>query len=195
MASHGSAARTAQIPGINADEGDPGAFSDRFLLEGDPFRLIEAATIAAHATGATHGYIYLRKEYPDAARVLANALLEARAAGWLGAQFVLECVIGEGSYLCGEETALLNALEGRRPEARMRPPQLTEHGLFGLPTLVQNVETLCAVPWIVAQGADAYAGLGFSQSRGTKLLSLSSSLIPCIFATSATSHCLPHAGS
>ena len=159
---------------INADEGDPGAFSDRFLLERDPFRLIEAATIAAHATGATHGYIYLRKEYPDAARVLANALPEARAAGWLGAQFDLECVIGEGSYLCGEETALLNALEGRRPEARMRPPQLTEHGLFGLPTLVQNVETLCAVPWIVTQGADAYAGLGFSQSRGTKLLSLNS---------------------
>jgi formate dehydrogenase iron-sulfur subunit len=159
---------------INADEGDPGAFSDRFLLEGDPFRLIEAATIAAHATYATHGYIYLRKEYPDAARVLVNALLEARAAGWLGAQFDLECVIGEGSYLCGEETALLNALEGRRPEARLRPPQLTDHGLFGLPTLVQNVETLCAVPWIVTQGADAYAGLGFSQSRGTKLLSLNS---------------------
>ncbi|MBP0593460.1 NADH-quinone oxidoreductase subunit D [Paraburkholderia sp. LEh10] len=159
---------------INADEGDPGAFSDRLLLEGDPFRLMEAATIAAHATGATHGYIYVRKEYPDAARVLANALLEARAAGWLGVQFDLECVIGEGSYLCGEETSLLNALEGRRPEARMRPPQVTEHGLFGLPTLVQNVETLCTVPWIVTHGADAFASLGFSQSRGTKLLSLNS---------------------
>ncbi|WP_229506960.1 NADH-ubiquinone oxidoreductase-F iron-sulfur binding region domain-containing protein [Pseudoduganella rivuli] len=159
---------------VNADEGDPGAFSDRFLLEDDPFRLIEAAIIAAHATGATHGYIYLRKEYPAAAAVLARALDEARAARWLGAAFDLECVIGEGSYLCGEETALLNALEGRRPEVRLRPPQLTECGLYGLPTLVQNVETLCAVPWIVANGAHAYAALGFSQSRGTKLLSLNS---------------------
>ncbi|GHD62836.1 hypothetical protein GCM10007350_19140 [Jeongeupia chitinilytica] len=159
---------------INADEGDPGTFSDRLLLEGDPFRLIEAAIIAAYATGATQGYLYLRKEYPDAARVIADALREAREAGWLGECFDLECVIGEGSYLCGEETALLNALEGSRPEARMRPPQLTEHGLFGMPTLVHNVETLCAVPWIVTHGAQAYAALGFSLSRGTKLLSLNS---------------------
>lgn len=159
---------------VNADEGDPGAFSDRFLLEDDPFCLLEAAAIAARAVGATKGYIYLRKEYPQAARVVSSALLEARAAGWFGPSFDLELVIGEGSYLCGEETSLLNALEGRRPEARLRPPQVTEQGLFGAPTLVHNVETLCTIPWIVNHGARAYAALGFSKSRGTKLLSLNS---------------------
>ncbi|MDN0076036.1 NADH-ubiquinone oxidoreductase-F iron-sulfur binding region domain-containing protein [Crenobacter sp. SG2303] len=159
---------------VNADEGDPGAFSDRFLLEDDPFRLLEAAVIAARAVGAVKGFIYLRKEYPVAARVISAALDQARSAGWLGASFDLELVVGEGSYLCGEETALLNALEGRRPQVRLRPPQITEQGLFGQPTLVQNVETLCAIPWIVLHGAAAYAALGFSSSRGTKLLSLNS---------------------
>lgn len=159
---------------VNADEGDPGAFSDRFLLEDDPFCLIEATAIAAHAVGVTRGYIYLRKEYPQAAHVVSAALVEARAAGWLGPSFDLELVIGEGSYLCGEETSLLNALEGRRPEVRLRPPQITERGLFGAPTLVHNVETLCAIPWIVRHGSKAYAALGFSNSRGTKLLSLNS---------------------
>ncbi|WP_457092389.1 NADH-ubiquinone oxidoreductase-F iron-sulfur binding region domain-containing protein [Microvirga sp. P5_D2] len=159
---------------VNADEGDPGAFSDRFLLEDDPFRLIEAAMIAARAVGATHGYVYVRKEYPDAAGILCHALQQAKAAGWLGARFDLTLAVGEGSYICGEETAMLNALEGRRPEIRARPPQITERGLFGAPTLVHNVETLCAVPWIVEHGADAYASLGFSESRGTKLLSLNS---------------------
>lgn len=159
---------------VNADEGDPGAFSDRFLLEDDPFCLIEAAAIAARAVGAGKGYLYLRKEYPQAVRVLELALAQAREAGWLGHGFDLELVVGEGSYLCGEETALLNALEGRRPEARSRPPYIAEHGLFQSPTLVHNVETLCAIPWIVKHGADAYAALGFSNSRGTKLLSLNS---------------------
>ncbi|MGC5887689.1 NADH-ubiquinone oxidoreductase-F iron-sulfur binding region domain-containing protein [Ralstonia pseudosolanacearum] len=159
---------------VNADEGDPGAFSDRFLLEDDPFRLIEGAAIAAHAVGARRGYIYLRKEYPVAAQVLLRALDEARAAGWLHPAFELELVVGQGAYICGEETSLLNALEGRRPEVRPRPPQITQQGLFGAPTLVHNVETLCAIPWIVTHGAAAYAALGFSQSRGTKLLSLNS---------------------
>jgi len=159
---------------VNADEGDPGAFSDRFLLEDDPFRLIEAAAIAAHGVGARRGYLYLRKEYPQAAEVLAAALTQARAAGWLSAAFDIELVVGEGSYLCGEETSLLNALEGRRPDARLRPPQITERGLFDAPTLVQNVETLCALPWILEHGAQAYSELGFSNSRGTKLLSLNS---------------------
>lgn len=165
----------------NADEGDPGSFSDRVLMERDPFRLIEAMLIAAAAVGAEHGYIYLRREYPAAADVLRAALQEARAAGWLGSsvlgtphRFDLELVVGEGSYLCGEETAMLNAIEGRRPEVRLRPPQITQQGLFGLPTLVNNVETLCAVPWIVNHGAAAYAALGSGQSRGTKLLSLNS---------------------
>ncbi|MPV68361.1 NADH-ubiquinone oxidoreductase-F iron-sulfur binding region domain-containing protein [Burkholderia sp. BE17] len=159
---------------VNADEGDPGAFSDRFLLEDDPFRVIEGAAIAAHAVGAHHGYIYLRKEYPFAAHVMSQALEQARAAGWLQPAFELELVVGRGAYICGEETSLLNALEGRRPEVRPRPPQITQEGLFGAPTLVQNVETLSAVPWIVTQGAAAHADLGFSRSRGTKLLSLNS---------------------
>lgn len=159
---------------VNADEGDPGAFSDRFLLEEDPFRIIEGAMIAAYAVGARRGFIYVRKEYPLAARILGSALEQARAAGWLDSAFDVELVIGQGAYICGEETALLNALEGRRPEARQRPPQVSQHGLFNAPTLVNNVETLCAVPWIVTHGAAAYADLGFSRSRGTKLLSLNS---------------------
>ena len=143
----------------NADEGDPGAFSDRLLMEDDPFRLIEAMAIASLAVGAEHGVIYLRKEYPQARAALESALLQAREAGWLGPQvlgsthrFALELHIGQGSYVCGEETAMLNSIEGRRPEVRLRPPQITDQGLFGAPTLVNNVETLCAVPWIVMHG-------------------------------------------
>jgi formate dehydrogenase iron-sulfur subunit len=165
----------------NADEGDPGSFSDRMLMEDDPFRLIEAMLIAALAVGATRGHIYLRKEYPGAAAALQSALRQAYAAGWLGCGvldsphgFELELTIGQGSYVCGEETAMLNAIEGRRPEVRVRPPQITEHGLFGSPTLVNNVETLCAVPWIVTHGARDYAALGTSTSCGTKLVSLNS---------------------
>jgi formate dehydrogenase iron-sulfur subunit len=159
---------------VNADEGDPGAFSDRFLLEDDPFRVIEAAAIAAYAVGASRGYLYLRKEYPRAVHIVSQALQQARAAAWPDPAFELELVVGQGAYICGEETALLNALEGRRPEARQRPPQIAQYGLFGAPTLVHNVETLCAVPWIVTHGAAAFADLGFSRSRGTKLLSLNS---------------------
>jgi formate dehydrogenase iron-sulfur subunit len=166
---------------VNADEGDPGSFSDRLLLENDPFRLIEACVIAAHATGASEGIIYLRKEYPDARVVLERAIEQARLVGWLGRNimgcaidFDLRIHIGEGSYVCGEETSLLNSLEGRRPEVRLRLPHITEHGLHGQPTLVSNVETLCAVPWIMQHGGARYAGLGCSQSRGTKLLSLNS---------------------
>lgn len=165
----------------NADEGDPGSFSDRMLMEDDPFRLIEAMLIAAHAVGAEHGVIYLRKEYPAAAAVLHSALAQARDAGWMTPrlpdstqQVELELVIGQGSYVCGEETAMLNSIEGRRAEVRTRPPQITEHGLFGMPTLANNVETLCAVPWIVTHGAQRYAALGTDTSRGTKLLSLNS---------------------
>ncbi|MCK9368309.1 MAG: formate dehydrogenase [Metallibacterium scheffleri] len=158
----------------NGDEGDPGAFSDRFLMEDDPFRLIEAMAIAAHAVGASRGVIYLRKEYPAAAQSLDSALREARSAGWLGDSFDIELTLGQGSYICGEETAMLNSIEERRPEVRPRPPQITAQGLFRKPTLVNNVETLCAVPWIVEHGGAAYAELGFSHSRGTKLLSLNS---------------------
>lgn len=158
----------------NADEGDAGAYSDRVLLEDDPFRLIEGMRIAGHAVGADGGYIYLRKEYPRAAEALESALEQARKIRWLGLGFDISLVVGQGSYVAGEETAMLNSIEGRRAQVRVRPPQVAEHGLFGVPTLVNNVETLCTVPWIVEHGAPAYADLGFSNTRGTKLLSLNS---------------------
>jgi formate dehydrogenase iron-sulfur subunit len=165
----------------NADEGDPGAYIDRFLLQNDPHRLLEAMGIAGYAVGATKGYIYLRKEYPDARIVLEKALDEARREGFLGERIVhsgfsldVELVVGQGSYVCGEETALLNSIEGHRPEVRLRPPYPSEYGLFGKPTLINNVETLANVPWIVHNGAEAFRGLGFSNSRGTKVLSLNS---------------------
>lgn len=165
----------------NADEGDPGAYIDRFILEHDPHAVLEAMLIAGYATGAGRGWIYLRKEYPDAALSLKQALHDARSAGLLGPDvlgsgfsFDIELFIGQGSYVCGEETSLLNSLEGKRPEVRIRPPYPTESGLFGRPTLINNVETLASVPWIVLHGGEAYRALGFSQSRGTKVISLNS---------------------
>ena len=165
----------------NADEGDPGAYIDRFILEEDPHCLIEAMAIAGFAVGARRGYIYLRKEYPKAQTVLLEALSEARQRGILGEQvlghpfsFDIQLAIGQGSYVCGEETALLNSIEGKRPEVRTRPPYPAQAGLFGRPTLVNNVETLANIPWIVRHGAEAYAALGFSNSRGTKVVSLNS---------------------
>jgi NADH:ubiquinone oxidoreductase subunit F (NADH-binding) len=165
----------------NADEGDPGAYIDRFLMEDDPHRLIEAMTIAGHAVGATHGYIYLRKEYPGALRSLEAALVEARRERLLGEKILgtsccmeIQVVVGEGSYVCGEETAMLNSIEGRRPEVRSRPPYPTEFGLYGKPTLVNNIETFASIPWIVSRGGEEYARIGFSKSRGTKVLSLNS---------------------
>ncbi len=165
----------------NADEGDAGAYIDRYLMEDDPHALIEGMVIAGYAVGATKGYIYLRTEYPLAGVVLRAALAEARAAGWLGPRvggidftFDLEIYTGHGSYVCGEETSLLRSLEGKRPEVMARPPYPTERGLFDRPTLLNNVETLVSVPWIVAHGGETYAALGFSKSRGTKALSLNS---------------------
>lgn len=158
----------------NADEGDHGSYIDRFIMERTPHRLLEAMAIAAQAIGARHGYIYLRKEYPAAHVSLVAAIEEAREAGVLGEIFDLEITIGQGSYVCGEETSLLNSIEHRRPEVRARPPFPTAEGLFGKPTLVNNVETLASIPWIVGHGGDAYAARGFSKSRGTKALSLSS---------------------
>jgi NADH:ubiquinone oxidoreductase subunit F (NADH-binding) len=165
----------------NADEGDPGAYIDRFLLEDDPHALIEGMLLAAYAIGAHKGWIYLRKEYPRAEEILHNAIDEARAAGFLGGTIVgrdlsfdIELVIGQGSYVCGEETAMLRSIEGRRPEVMARPPYPTEYGLFGKPTLIDNVETLVNVPWIIAHGGEAYRAFGFSKSRGTKVVSLNS---------------------
>jgi len=160
----------------NADEGDAGAFSDRFLMEGDPHALIEGMAIAAHATGASRGWIYLRHEYPAARASLEQALMEARDFGILGGDldFDIEVFIGHGSYICGEESALLLSIEGRRPEVMARSPYPTEHGLFGKPTVTNNVETFATIPWIIRNGGEAYHVMGFSSSRGTKLVSLNS---------------------
>ncbi len=165
----------------NADEGDAGAYIDRYLMEDDPHSLIEGMILAGYAVGASKGYIYLRTEYPLSGTILRAAIAEARTAGWLGPQvggsafsFELEVYAGHGSYVCGEETSLLRSIEGERPEVMARPPYPTERGLFGRPTLLNNVETLVNIPWIVNHGGAAYAALGFSKSRGTKALSLNS---------------------
>jgi NADH:ubiquinone oxidoreductase subunit F (NADH-binding) len=160
----------------NADEGDAGAFSDRFLMEDDPHAIIEGMAIAAYAVGATKGFIYLRQEYPAARVCLDHALAEARDFGILGGErdFDIEIFMGQGSYICGEESSLLLAIEARRPEVQARPPYPTEHGLYGLPTVTNNVETFATVPWIVRNGSEAYRVMGFSKSRGTKLVSLNS---------------------
>jgi formate dehydrogenase iron-sulfur subunit len=164
----------------NADEGDSGTFADRMILEGDPFLLIEGMAIAGVATGATQGYIYLRSEYPVAARVLEQAIGAAYGAGLLGAdilgsgrRFDLELFIGAGAYICGEETSLLNSLEGKRGEVRAKPPLPAIAGLFGKPTLVHNVLSFCAAPTILADGAERYAALGAGRSTGTMPFQLS----------------------
>lgn len=165
----------------NADEGDSGAYIDRFILEDDPFAMMEGLALAGYAIGAAKGYIYLRKEYPEARKTVEGAIEEAREGGFLGEgiaggafSFDVEVVSGEGAYVCGEETSLMNSIEGRRPEVRSRPPYPSDAGLFGQPTVVNNVETLANVPWILARGAAAYSALGFSRSRGTKVVSLNS---------------------
>ncbi|HUO04427.1 MAG TPA: NADH-ubiquinone oxidoreductase-F iron-sulfur binding region domain-containing protein [Candidatus Binataceae bacterium] len=158
----------------NADEGDSGTFSDRMIMEGDPFALIEGMTIAALAVGATRGYIYLRSEYPHARRTLATALAAAHAKGWLGAKisgsrnaFDIELRIGAGAYICGEETAMLESIEGKRGMVRYKPPIPAVEGLFGKPTIVNNVITLATVPVIFDRGAESYAATGTGKSRGT----------------------------
>jgi len=165
----------------NADEGDSGTFADRLLLEGDPFLVLEGMIIAGRAIGARHGLIYLRSEYPHAERILQGALEVARAAGWLGAGapgggFEIELRRGAGAYVCGEETALLESLEGRRGIVRAKPPVPAQHGLFGQPTVVNNVLTLAAIPDIVAEGAAHYATLGIGRSRGTLALQLAGNI-------------------
>ena len=168
---------------VNADESEPGTFKDRVLLEGDPFAIIESATIAGFATGAEHGYVYLRDEYPEAETRLSHAIDEARRAGLLGANvgghgfaFELELRRGAGAYICGEETALFNSLEGFRGEPRSKPPYPVEVGLFGRPTLVNNVETIVNVLPVLLDGGAAYAATGTGAeggSTGTKLFCLS----------------------
>ncbi|MBV8497283.1 MAG: formate dehydrogenase, partial [Gammaproteobacteria bacterium] len=167
----------------NADEGDSGTFSDRMLMEGDPFALIEGMTIAGIAVGASQGYVYLRAEYPHAHAALEAAIAAAYRAGYLGAdvagsgkRFDLEVRLGAGAYICGEETSMLESLEGRRGEVRVRPPLPAIKGLFGQPTIVNNVVTLASVPWILAHGAEAYAGFGMGKSRGTLPIQLAGNI-------------------
>lgn len=156
----------------NADEGDSGTFADRMLMEGDPFLLIEGMIIAGLAVGASKGYIYVRSEYPDSVRALSEAVLLAREAGYLdatgsGVAFDLEVRVGAGAYICGEETALLESLEGKRGIVRAKPPLPALEGLFGQPTLVHNVLTLASVPIILAKGAPFYRDFGMGRSLGT----------------------------
>jgi formate dehydrogenase iron-sulfur subunit len=162
----------------NLDEGDSGTFADRILAEGDPFTLVEGMTIAALAVGATEGYVYCRSEYPDAIAVLREAIAVAEEFGYLGdvlgtgRQFRLTVRQGAGAYICGEETSMLESLEGRRGEVRAKPPIPAVAGLWGAPTVVNNVLTFAAVPMILADGAQAYADLGTGRSRGTQLFQL-----------------------
>jgi formate dehydrogenase iron-sulfur subunit len=158
----------------NADEGDSGTFADRMLLEGDPFALIEGMAIAGLAVGATKGFVYIRSEYPDAVRTFERAVLLAEAAGLLGAEagFDVEVRVGAGAYVCGEETALLESIEGKRGQVRAKPPLPAHKGLFGRPTVINNLVSLATVPWILAEGAEAYSAFGMGRSRGTMPIQL-----------------------
>jgi formate dehydrogenase iron-sulfur subunit len=167
----------------NADEGDSGTFSDRLLMEGDPFTLIEGMTIAAFAVGAQTGYIYIRSEYPQAIEAMQRAIGIARDGGWLGVAiqgsdlaFELEVRVGAGAYICGEETSLLESLEGKRGVVRAKPPLPALVGLFGLPTAVNNVISLASVPIILARGAAFYRDYGVGRSQGTLPFQLAGNL-------------------
>ncbi|HUR71904.1 MAG TPA: NAD(P)H-dependent oxidoreductase subunit E [Candidatus Limnocylindrales bacterium] len=164
----------------NADESEPGTFKDRILMEEDPHRIIEGMIIAAYAVGASQGYLYVRGEYPRAFRIMSDALAEARQAGAIGVSifhtgfnFDIEMRLGAGAYICGEETALLESIEGKRGLPRIKPPFPTTHGLFGKPTVINNVETFCNVPLIVASGAAEYRRIGTERSPGPKLFCVS----------------------
>jgi len=163
----------------NADEGDSGSFADRMIMEGDPFLVIEGMTIAAIAVGASKGYIYIRSEYPHAIAAMTAAIVTSRRNGLLGSHingsrhgFDIEVRVGAGSYVCGEETALLESIEGRRGVVRAKPPLPAHKGLFGRPTVVNNVLSFAAIPFIMAEGAQAYADFGMGRSRGTMPIQL-----------------------
>jgi formate dehydrogenase iron-sulfur subunit len=167
----------------NADEGDSGTFADRMLMEGDPYCLIEGMAIAGLAVGATKGWVYTRSEYPHAAATFEQALTKAREAGLLGPDvlgsgfaFDIEQRIGAGAYICGEETSLLDSLEGRRGQVRAKPPLPAHKGLFGCPTVINNVITLASVPVILAEGAEHYRDIGMGRSRGTMPIQLAGNI-------------------
>jgi len=176
-----AAAESASIKYMicNADEGDPGAFMDRSVLEGDPHRVLEGMAIASYAIGASRGYVYIRAEYPLAIHRLKKAIADAHQAGLLGERlfdssfsFHVAIKAGAGAFVCGEETALIASIEGRRGTPRRRPPYPSESGLRGKPTVINNVETLANVPWILRHGADRFAGYGTEGSKGTKVFAL-----------------------
>ena len=178
------AADTHRVLICNADEGDPGAFMDRNIIEGDPFAVIEGMTLAAWAIGACEGFVYVRDEYPQAVRRLEEAVTQARAAGYLGADvlgsgwsFDISLRRGAGAFVCGEETALIASLEGRRGVPRRRPPFPVQSGLHGHPTCINNVETLANVAVIAEQGASAFAARGTGSSSGTKVFSLAGDVV------------------
>jgi len=156
----------------NADEGEVGTFKDRYILEGDPFTLIEGLAIAGYAVGARKGYIYLRAEYHRLFDLLANAIGQARQSGFLNG-FDIDIREGAGAYICGEESALMDSIEGKRGESRYRPPFPTVAGLWGKPTTINNVETLMNIPRIILNGADWFNRLGTERSKGTKVFSVS----------------------
>jgi len=168
----------------NADESEPGTFKDRVLLDGDPFAIVESMTIAGFATGCERGFLYIRGEYPLGAERIQNAINDACAHGFLGddilgrgVKFDIEIRRGAGAYICGEETAIFNSIEGYRGEPRNKPPFPVQAGLFGLPTVVNNVETLANVPSIVLNGGAAFAAIGTEQSTGTKLFCVSGNVV------------------
>jgi len=174
--------QTAQSPGerkyiiCNASEGEVGAFKDRYILERDPFSLIEGMVIAGYAVGAHQAYVYLRSEYAYLVSLLMDAIGRVEQKGLLdiaGHPFEIELRVGAGGYVCGEETAMMESLEGRRGEPRVRPPFPPSQGLLGFPTLINNVETLMNIPWIVANGGDRFSAMGTPQSKGTKVFSVS----------------------
>jgi NADH-quinone oxidoreductase subunit F len=181
---------TAGAPGqlryvvCNADESEPGTFKDRVLLEGDPLSVIEGMTLAGFAVGARRGYLYVRGEYPRAQAILERALDAARAARYLGESilgsefsFDIELRSGAGAYICGEETSLFESIEGKRGFPRLKPPFPTTHGLFGAPTVINNVETLCTAAWILAHGVEAYRAIGTAESPGSKLFCVSGDVV------------------
>ncbi len=163
----------------NADEGDPGAYSDRYILEERPHALLLGMIIAGYVAGANTGVVYIRGEYPEAIAITERAIDEIRAKGFIGTNILgsgfsyeFKVIKAQGAYICGEETALLSSIEGQRPEVRVRPPYPTQFGLFNKPTVVNNVETLACMPWIIEHGGAAFAAIGRGKSTGTKLVSL-----------------------
>ena len=190
----------------NADEGEPGTFKDRFILSNIPFQLLEGIVISAYIAGATQGILYVRHEYEEIQRQIRHSIAIARAANLLGEHilgssfsFELKIFSGAGSYLCGEETAMLSSIEGRKGRPRIKPPYPTQSGLWGRPTLINNVETLTNLPKILKNGADWFCGIGTEDSRGTKLLSISGDvrrrgLLEVAFGTTLREIIFSHAG-